>query len=95
MPLLAPRNAQPIPNELWVSEATSTAPPAVVEVGPALEAARKVKLSSHPSRADTSGILALRRSHARARIARGLVVAPCDTSYSVSDHELARPWDAR
>lgn len=54
----------------------------------------EIKATSHPSRADTSGLLAFRRAHPHARIARGLVVAPCETSYPVSENDVALPWDA-
>ena len=49
----------------------------------------EIKARSHPSRADTSGILAFRKTHPQARIARGLVIAPCETSYPVSEQVCA------
>jgi predicted AAA+ superfamily ATPase len=54
----------------------------------------EVKAGSHPARADTSGITALRKAHPGTRVGPGLVVAPCETSYALSPDDWAMPWDA-
>lgn len=54
----------------------------------------EVKAASRPSRGDTSGITAFRKTYPRLRIAKGLVVAPCEAMIPLSEHDFAMPWDA-
>jgi uncharacterized protein len=54
----------------------------------------EVKAVSRPSRGDTSGITAFRKTYPRLRIAKGLVVAPCEKLLPLSKHDFAMPWDA-
>ncbi|MBI4861727.1 MAG: ATP-binding protein [Candidatus Riflebacteria bacterium] len=54
----------------------------------------EVKAASNPSRRDTAGLLAFRKSHPGLRIADGLVIAPCDKLLQLSENDHAMPWDA-
>lgn len=54
----------------------------------------EVKAASRPSRGDTSGITAFRKTYPRLRVTKGLVVAPCEAMIPLSDSEYAMPWDA-
>lgn len=53
----------------------------------------EVKLTSHPTRADTRGIGALRVTYPSLRIAPGLVLYPGDEVLRLNDTDLAVPWD--
>lgn len=54
----------------------------------------EVKATSSPSRRDTSGISAFRKTYPRMKIAKGLVVSPCEESMPLSGNDFAMPWDA-
>lgn len=54
----------------------------------------EVKAASRPSRGDTSGITALRKTYPGLNIAKGLVVAPCEALLPLSGQDYAMPWDA-
>jgi len=54
----------------------------------------EVKAASRPSRGDTSGITAFRKTYPHRKVARGLVVAPCDALLPLSKDDFAMPWDA-
>ncbi len=53
----------------------------------------EIKAASNPGRKDTSGISAFRKTHSDTRVARGLVVAPCEKMYQLSENDYALPWD--
>jgi predicted AAA+ superfamily ATPase len=53
----------------------------------------EIKAKSNPSRKDTTGITALRKSYPDLRIEKGLVVAPCDSVRQLSETDYAVPWD--
>jgi predicted AAA+ superfamily ATPase len=54
----------------------------------------EVKLKTHPTGADTSGLTAFRKTHPSLRIGKGAVLAPVETSYALSKNDIAIPWDA-
>ena len=54
----------------------------------------EVKAASRPSRRDTTGITAFRKTYPKLRVARGLVVAPCEKLEPLSESDWAMPWDA-
>lgn len=54
----------------------------------------EVKSSSRPSRIDSSGITAFRKTYPTLKIERGLVVAPCEKLLPLSESDWAMPWDA-
>jgi uncharacterized protein len=54
----------------------------------------EIKTTSHPSKADTRGIQAFRKTYPGAKIGTGLVVCAADTCFSITDNEIAMPWDA-
>jgi predicted AAA+ superfamily ATPase len=54
----------------------------------------EVKLKSHPTGGDTSGLTAFRKSHPTLNIGRGAVLAPVETSYALNRNDFAVPWDA-
>ncbi len=53
----------------------------------------EIKLKSRPSRRDTTGITAFRKTHAHRDIGPGLVVCPCEAPIRLNDHDWAIPWD--
>lgn len=54
----------------------------------------EVKAASRPSRGDTSGITAFRKTYPGLRVAKGIVVAPCEALTPLSERDWAMPWDA-
>lgn len=54
----------------------------------------EIKAASRPSRGDTSGITAFRKTYPELRVAKGLVVAPCEKLLPLSEQDFAMPWDA-
>jgi len=54
----------------------------------------EVKAASRPSHGDTTGITAFRKTYPKLRVARGLVVAPCEKLEPLSESDWAMPWDA-
>jgi len=53
----------------------------------------EVKARSHPDSRDTRGLSAFRKTYPRLRIAKGLIVAPTERLYPVSETDTAVPWD--
>jgi predicted AAA+ superfamily ATPase len=53
----------------------------------------EVKSSSHPSRKDARGVQAFRETYPRLRIEKGLILAPTDRVYQVSEDTWVMPWD--
>lgn len=53
----------------------------------------EAKLRSTPSRRDTTGITAFRKTYPHLRIERGLVIAPTEKALQLSDQDWALPWD--
>ncbi len=54
----------------------------------------EVKAASRPSRGDTSGITAFRKTYPQLRVEKGPVVAPSETMIPLSESDFAMPWDA-
>lgn len=54
----------------------------------------EIKAASNPSRSDVSGIKAFRKTYPKLNIAKGLVIAPCESFRQISDDDYAIPWDA-
>ena len=54
----------------------------------------EVKLNSHPTRSDTSGITAFRKTYPSLKIGKGLVLCPAESAYPLSENDDALPWDA-
>jgi len=53
----------------------------------------EMKASSTPSRRDTSGITAFRKTYPQLRIEKGLVIAPTKKILQLSENDWAIPWD--
>lgn len=53
----------------------------------------EIKAASRPSRRDTSGITAFRKTYPNLKIEQGLVIAPTETVLMLSDKDVAVPWD--
>jgi uncharacterized protein len=53
----------------------------------------EIKLNSQPGKADASGLNALRLSYPQKKVAPGLIIAPCRSSYPVRDDAWVIPWD--
>ncbi len=53
----------------------------------------EIKAKSHPGRRDASGIAAFRKTYPRLPIAPGLVIAPVERPYPLTEQDYAVPWD--
>lgn len=54
----------------------------------------EIKAKSRPNGNDARGIGAFRKTYPHLTIANGLVVAPSESMYQVSEHDYVMPWDA-
>jgi len=54
----------------------------------------EIKGYSRIGKKDCLGLQAFRETYSDAKIAPGLVVAPVDRAYRLTDHDMAMPWDA-
>ncbi len=55
----------------------------------------EIKLTSNPAKKDTTGITVFRKTYPKLKIARGLVVCPCEKFIKISETDYAIPWDSR
>jgi predicted AAA+ superfamily ATPase len=55
----------------------------------------EVKAGSNPSRRDTSGISAFRERYPDIMVEKGLVLAPVEKIFPLSENDYAVPWDIR
>ena len=53
----------------------------------------EIKTRSNPSRRDTTGITAFRKTYPHLRIERGIVIAPVEKPLQLSKNDWAVPWD--
>lgn len=53
----------------------------------------EIKSNTHPSRQDARGIHAFRESHPTLRIAKGLIIAPAEKAYPITENDWVMPWD--
>jgi predicted AAA+ superfamily ATPase len=53
----------------------------------------EVKLTAHPTKKDTAGIDAFRRTYPNCKIAPGLIISPCTEFMKISENDYALPWD--
>ena len=53
----------------------------------------EIKAKTNPSRADTSGISAFRKTYPELSIEKGLVICLTDSFYQLSENDYAIPWD--
>ncbi|GAB4269566.1 MULTISPECIES: ATP-binding protein [Deferrisoma] len=53
----------------------------------------EIKAKSHPTARDASGLRAFRAAHPGLPVAPGLIIAPADTAYPVTEQDLVVPWD--
>ena len=53
----------------------------------------EIKSSSNPGRGDTSGITAFRKTYPQLHIEKGLVIAPVEKVFQLSENDYALPWD--
>lgn len=53
----------------------------------------EIKVKTNIQKTDLSGIESFRKTYPRLKIARGLVVAPVETPFSVSKEAFVLPWD--
>ena len=53
----------------------------------------EIKITSTPSRKDTSGISSFRKTYPQLNIEKGLVLSPVDRIIQLSDLDCALPWD--
>jgi predicted AAA+ superfamily ATPase len=54
----------------------------------------EIKATATPTRKSTSGLTAFRKTYPHLRIEKGLVVAPCQKFFPLSEKDFAMPWDA-
>jgi len=55
----------------------------------------EIKHSSQPSRSDTRGFAAFRKTYPQLEIAPGLLICPCESFQKISENDYALPWDTR
>ncbi len=53
----------------------------------------EIKISSHPNIRSASGIKAFRNTYRNIRIAKGLIIAPVEEFYRLTDDVFVLPWD--
>lgn len=53
----------------------------------------EVKGKTQPSRGDTSGITAFRKTYPQLKVANGLVICLAEHSYKLSEQDIALPWN--
>jgi predicted AAA+ superfamily ATPase len=53
----------------------------------------EIKAKTKPSRSDTSGLAAFRKTYPKLAIAKGLVICLAETSYPLSEQDNAIPWN--
>lgn len=53
----------------------------------------EIKAKSRPTRQDTSGITAFRKTYSDLKIEKGLVIAPTEKILKISENDYAVPWD--
>ncbi len=53
----------------------------------------EIKAKSHPTARDASGLRAFRSAHPHLSIAPGLIIAPSETAYPVTENDHVIPWD--
>ena len=53
----------------------------------------EIKAKSRPTRQDTSGITAFRKTYPNLKIGKGMVIAPCEKIIQLSENDYAIPWD--
>jgi uncharacterized protein len=53
----------------------------------------EIKLNSQPKRGDARGIEAFRQAYPHLNIEPGLIIAPTETRYALSDNNYVIPWD--
>jgi uncharacterized protein len=53
----------------------------------------EVKGKSRPDRHDASGIKAFRETYPNLKIEKGLIIAPTESFYAVTENDYAAPWD--
>ncbi|MBD3375555.1 hypothetical protein GF406_11015 [candidate division KSB1 bacterium] len=51
-----------------------------------------VKAKSRPTRQDTSGITAFRKTYPHLKIEKGMVIAPTEKTIPLSENDFAIPW---
>lgn len=54
----------------------------------------EIKSTAHPARGDASGIRAFRKTFPKLSIKPGLVIAPTESFYPLTEEDFALPWDA-
>ncbi|MCP4603909.1 MAG: ATP-binding protein [Proteobacteria bacterium] len=53
----------------------------------------EIKVKSRPSRGDTRGITAFRKTYSHLDVAPGLVIAPTEQLLKISDNDFTMPWN--
>lgn len=53
----------------------------------------EIKINSRPKRSDAKGLKAFRESHPKLNVQPGLIIAPTDTVYAVTENDYVIPWD--
>ncbi|MBD3390792.1 MAG: DUF4143 domain-containing protein [Chitinivibrionales bacterium] len=53
----------------------------------------EIKLSTHPSRRDATGLRAFRDTYPSRKIGAGIILSPIEQAYALSEHDYVVPWD--
>lgn len=53
----------------------------------------EVKTTARPTKKDSFGLNAFRENHANLNVQKGLIIAPCEDKYAVTELDWVIPWD--
>ncbi len=53
----------------------------------------EIKAKTRPTRSDAKGIQAFRKYHPNLNIQKGLVIAPAEEIYAITENDVVIPWD--
>ncbi len=53
----------------------------------------EIKAKTRPSSHDARGITAFREKHSHLKVEKGIILAPSEESYAVTEHVMTVPWD--
>jgi uncharacterized protein len=53
----------------------------------------EIKAKSNPNKSDAKGIQAFRKTYSNLNVQKGLVIAPTESVYAITEHDHVIPWD--
>lgn len=55
----------------------------------------EIKAKSRPNRGDARGLVAFREKHSELNVQKGLIIAPAQEAYAVTENDFVIPWDLK